>query len=221
MLLAGQGQPFFDYVKNKGGGEYYFSRKVQNNPPDEPFTTHAATYGLLGWSLDPRDILTAAQTATSQTLYGALLVVPNGAAINKLSFSPHTVQGTQTNFNGVALYSLNAAGTILNQVAVSAAQTWTGVTPDGITDANFSTNPVIQAGYYWAAFLSSTSGTAMTIHGANASSASAINFSKASGAANQVTKWTAFTLATQTSMPATITLSGTTASAFIPFLALS
>lgn len=214
-------QPAFDVVRTDGGAQYSFKRTLQRNPPDSPYTPTANDYGCLGWTLDPKDILTAAQTAVSQTLYGALMIVPNAAPVNRLSFSPHTVQGVQTNFNGVGLFSLNAAGTILNQVAVSANQTWTGVTPDGITDAAFSTNPTIQPGYYWGVFLSSTSGTAMTLHGANASSAAALNFSKASGAVNQVSKWTSFTLATQTAMPATITLSGTTASAFVPFMALS
>lgn len=214
-------QPNFDVVRTDGGAQYAFKRTLQRNPPDSPYTPTANDYGCLGWTLDPKDILTAAQTAVSQTLYGALMIVPNVGTINRLSFSPHTVQATQTNFNGVALFSMNAAGTVLNQVAVSANQTWTGVTPDGITDAAFSTTPQIQPGYYWGVFLGSTSGTAMTLHGANASSASALNFSKASGAPAQVSKWTSFTLATQTSMPASITLSGVTASAFVPFLALS
>lgn len=211
----------YDTVKTDGGAVYNFRRFVQNNPPDSPYTPTANDYGCLGWTLDPKDILTAAQTAVSQTLYGSLLIVPNSGTVNRLSFSPHTVQATQTNFNGVALFQMNAAGTALTQVAVSANQTWTGVTPDGITDAAFSTTPTITPGYYWGVFLGSTSGTAMTLHGANASSAAALNFSKASGAANQVSKWTSFTLAAQTSMPASITLSGTTPSAFVPFLALS
>lgn len=214
-------QSSYDYFQNSGGGEYRLRRRVQNNPPDSPYTPTANDYGCLGWTLDPKDILTAAQTAVSQTLYCALMIVPNIGTINRLSFSPHTVQGAQTNFNGVALFQMNAAGTQLTQVAVSANQTWTGVTPDGITDAAFSTTSQIQPGYYWGAFLGSTSGTAMTLHGALASSAAALNFSKASGAPAQVTKWTSFTLATQTSMPATITLSGTTPSAFVPELILS
>ena len=214
-------QSAFDVVRTDGGAQYFFKRTLQKNPPDSPYTPTANDYGCLGWTLDPKDILTAAQTAVSQTLYGALMIVPNAAPVNRISFSPHTVQGVQTNFNGVALFQMNAAGTALTQVAVSANQTWTGVTPDGVTDAAFSTTPTIQPGYYWGVFLSSTSGTAMTLHGANASSATALNFSKAAAAPGQVTKWTSFTLATQTSMPASITLSGVTPSAFVPFMALS
>lgn len=211
----------YDVLRSDGGAVFNLAHKVWNNPPRSPYTPTANDYGCLGWTLDPKDILTAAQTAVSQTLYCGLIIVPNSGTINRLSFSPHTVQATQTNFNGVALFQMNAAGTVLNQVAVSANQTWTGVTPDGVTDAAFSTTPQIQPGYYWGAFLGSTSGTAMTLHGALASSAAAMNFSKASGAANQVTKWTSFTLASQTAMPASITLSGTTPSTFVPALFLS
>lgn len=220
-LLAGLPQPFYDVFYNAGRGQESRSRQVQENPPDEPYTAHSYTYGCLGWTMDPADILTAAQNLTTTTLFAGLIIVPNGGVANRLSCAFASVQGTETNFNGVGLYSMNAAGTALNLVVASANQTWTGVSTTAITDNAFTAATPITPGYYWGAILGSTSGTAATIHGMNAPTAAAFNFSKQSGAANQVTKWRSFTLATQTTMPATITLSGTTASAFVPFLALS
>ena len=211
-------QALYDTQQNVGGGVIQVRRTVTNNPPDSPFFPTADDYGCLGWTLDPEDILTAAQTLTTGVGQASLLVIPNTVTINRLSAAFATVQGTQTNFNGVALYSVNAALTTLTQVAVSATQTWTAASTTAITDAPFTTTPQILPGYYWAAILGSTSGTAATIHGANAVSSGALNFSKNSG----VTQWRSFTFgAGLTAFPATITLSGVTKSAFTPFLALS
>lgn len=210
-------QPNYDVYYNSGQGEFFLSRKQQLNPPDSPYFPTANDYGCLGWTLDPEDVLTAAQTLTTGTIFGSLLVVPNGGTINRLTAAFATVQGVQTNANGVALYQVNAALTQLSQVAVSANQTWTAVSTTATVDNPFSTTPLIGPNYYWACIMGSTSGTAATIHGANAVTAAVLNFSKNAG----VTQWRSFTLAGQTSWPATITLSGVTKSAFTPFLALS
>jgi hypothetical protein len=127
------------------------------------------------------------------------------------------VQGTETNFNGVGLYSVNSAFTTATLVVASANQTWTGVTPDVATDAAFTAATALIPGYYFAAFLGSTSGTAMSLHGELGTVAAVMNFSKNSA----VSKYRSFTLATQATLPATITLSATTADAFVPFMALS
>jgi hypothetical protein len=212
-------QQLFDFQKNAGGGVIQVQRSLIVNAPDSPYLPTADDYGISAWTCDPADVTTAAQLTVSQTLYGALLVVPNtGKPANRLSLIPHTVQGAETNFNGVGLYSLNSTYTTATQIAVSANQTWTGVTPDVSVDAAFTTAiSALTPGYYIATFLGSTSGTAMTLHGELGTVASAMNFAK-NGA---VSAYRSFTLAGQTTMPASITLSGTTPSAFIPFLALS
>lgn len=210
-------QAAFDVQQNSGGGQLFVRRQVMNNPPDSPYFPTADDYGCLGWTLDPEDVLTAAQTLTTGTIFGSLMVIPNTGNINRLSAAFATVQGTQTNANGVALYQPNAALTSLSLVASSANQTWTGVSTTAMTDNPFSTTPQITPGYYWACIMGSTSGAAATIHGANAVTAAVLNFSKNSG----VSQWRSFTLAGQTAWPATITLSATTKSAFTPFLALS
>lgn len=210
-------QAAFDVFRTDGGAQYTMRRTVQRNPPDSPFTPTADDYGCLGWTLDPEDVLTAAQTLTTGTIFGSLIVVPVGGTINRLTAAFATVQGVQTNTNGVALYSVNAGLTTLSQVAVSANQTWTAVSTTATVDNPFSTTPTIVPGYYWACIMGSTSGTAATVHGANAVTAAVLNFSKNTG----VTQWRSFTLAGQTTWPATITLSGVTKGAFTPFLALS
>lgn len=212
----------YDVLQNSGGGQFSLRKMVRNNPPESPFFPTADDYGCLGWTLDPADVLTAAQLTVSTTLYGAMLVIPNACTVNRLTFFPHAVQGAETNFNGVALYSpVYTSGVItsLSQVAVSANQSgWTGITPDTAVDAPFSATANITPGYYWATWLGSTGGTAMSLHGALGTLSAVLNFSKKT---SQETKYRAFTLATQTTMPATITLSGVTASAFVPAFALS
>jgi hypothetical protein len=210
-------QASYDIRQNSGGGLIYERTLVKNNPPDSPFLPTADDYGCYAWTCDPADVTTAAQVTVSETLYGSVLVVPNTPTVNRLSFCPHTVQGAETNFNGVALYSLNAAYTTATLVVASANQTWTGVTPDTIVDAAFTAATQILPGYYIAAFLGSTSGTAMSLHGELGTVAAVMNYNKNSA----VSKYRSFTLATQATFPATITLSSTTASAFIPFMALS
>jgi hypothetical protein len=191
----------YDVQQNVGGGQLEVRRVVMNNPPDSPFLPTADDYGCYAWTCDPADVTTAAQLTVSETLYGSLLVIPNSVTVNRFSFVPHTVQGTETNFNGVGLYSVNSAFTTATLVVASANQTWTGVTPDVATDAAFT----------------ATSGTAMSLHGELGTVAAVMNFSKNSA----VSKYRSFTLATQATLPATITLSATTADAFVPFMALS
>lgn len=212
-------QQAFDVQQNAGGGQLSVRRIVTNNPPDSPFTPTADDYGCFGWTVDPADVLTSAQTLTSGVLFGALLVIPNTVTANRLSLSYHTVQGTQTNFNGVGLYSLNSALTTATKIAASATQTWTtGGNVDKVVDAPFVTPTQLIPGYYIAAVLGSTSGTAMTVHGALGAVAAVMNFTKNSG----VSQYRTFTSGSGlTALPATITMSGVTAGAFLPFLALS
>jgi hypothetical protein len=211
-------QGSYDVQKSVGGGVIEVQRSVINNPPDSPYLPTADDYGVVAWTCDPADVTTAAQLTVSQTLYGALLVVPNQPAgnVGHLSFAPHTVQGAETNFNGLALYSLNAAYTTATLIIASATQTWTGITPDTIVDAALTTTEQIGPGYYIAAFLGSTSGTAMSLHGELGTIAAVVNASK-NGAPS---KYRSFTLPTQTAFPSTITLSATTPSAFVPFIEL-
>lgn len=218
MAVGPQSQ--FDLFKSDGGAQFSLAKKQYKNPPDSPFFPTANDYGCLGWTIDPADILTAAQTLTSQVFFGSMFLVPNDCTVSKLSLDFATVQGAQTNFNGTGLYSANAAGTLLTLLSGSATQTWTGVTPNAITDVSLTTPQAVKAGYYWAGILGSTSGTAATLHGLLASSSSAVNFVKGSGFA---TKYRSFTFSSAlTALPATITLPGTVAaSAFIPFVAAS
>jgi hypothetical protein len=211
-------QANYDVQQNVGGGQLEVRRMVMNNPPDSPFLPTADDYGCYAWTCDPADVTAAAQLTVSETLYGSLLVIPNSVTVNRLTIVPHTVQGTQTNFNGVGLYSVNSTFTTATLVVASANQTWTGAgVVDAATDAAFTAATALTPGYYFAAFLGSTSGTAMTLHGELGTVAAVMNFSKNSA----VSKYRSFTLATQATLPATITLSATTTDAFIPFMALS
>lgn len=213
-------QTSYDVYRSDGGAQYKLARQVQKNPPDSPFFPTANDYGVAGWSTDPADCLAASTTATaSQVGNGALLLVPNAVTVNRLSFSYHTVQGAETNYNGVGLYSLNAAFSTATLVASSANQAgWTGAPGvDAVTDAAFSSAVQISPGYYIGVVLGSTSGTAMTLNG-SAGLVNLLNFAKNSA----VTAKRSFTFGSAlTALPATITMSAATAVASIPFMAVS
>lgn len=210
-------QTKYDTFKTDGGALYNLRRFVQNNVPDSPFFPTAADYGCFGWTMDPEDVLTAPQTAADGTIYGALVVIPNACTVNRISFELSAAPTTEHNYTGVGLYAPNAALTSLSLVASSANQNWVGGSTTVLTDAAFSAATAIAAGYYWACWeVGFTAGTP-GIHGALAQSSGVLNFSKNSG----VTQWRSFSLAGQTTMPATITLSGVTKSAFTPFLVVS
>lgn len=212
-------QQAFDVQQNSGGGQISVRRLVMNNPPDSPYLPTADDAGCFAWSTDPADCLTTTTTATtSQVGNGVLLVVPNTVTVSRLSFSYHTVQGTQTNFNGVGLYSLSSGFTTATKIASSANQTWTTAgNVDTVVDATFTASLQITPGYYLGVILGSTSGTAMTLNG-SAGLAALTNFSKNSA----VTAKRSFTFGSAlTALPATITMSSATAIASIPFLALS
>jgi hypothetical protein len=212
-------QQGFDTYQNAGLGVLQQRKVSVLNPPDSPFLPTADDAGCYAWSTDPADCLAAATTATaSQVGNGTLLVVPNTVTVNRLSFSQHTLQGTETNYNGVGLYSLNAAFTTATLVASSANQAgWTGSTVDGITDAAFSAAVQLVPGYYLGVILGSTSTTAMTLNG-TAGLTSLLNFAKNSA----VTAKRSFTFGSAlTALPATITMSAATAIGTIPFMAVS
>lgn len=210
-------QTVYDVEQNSGQGISYIRKVVRNNPPDSPYFPTADDYGALGWTLDPEDVLTAPQTAADGTIYGALVVVPTACTVNRLSFQLSAAPTTEHNYTGVGLYSVNSALTTLSLVASSANQNLVGGSTTAITDAPFSAATPIVPGYYWATWEVGFSAGTPGIHGATAEASGILNWSKNTG----VTQWRSFTLATQTSMPATITLSGVTKSAFTPFLVLS
>lgn len=214
-------QQAYDINQNTGGGQFTERRMVMNNPPDSPYFPTADDYGCVGWTADPADIMIAAATLVTQKLIGAMLVVPNAVTVNRLSvIFGNTTSLAVNNFNGAALFSLNAAGTTLSQVATSATQSWSSSTSTtALTDIPFTAATALVPGYYWAAFLTSFTAGTPTLHGVTAVTAAALNFGKNSAVPST---FRAFTLtATQTTMPASITMSGTTASAFVPFMVLS
>jgi hypothetical protein len=194
---------------------------VANNPPDSPYFPTADDYGCFGWTLDPEDILTAAATLVTQKLLLAMVVIPNTVTVNRISCAfANTTSLAVNNFNGAALYSANSGFTTLTQVAASATQAWSGSTSTtALTDIPLTAATQITPGYYWAGFLTSFTAGAPTLHGATAVSAAAINFTKNSAVATAYRA--AVVTATQTTMPATVSIAGITASAFTPFLAVS
>jgi hypothetical protein len=211
-------QQAYDYQQNVGGGVIEVRRSVMNNPPDSPYFPTADDYGCLGWTLDPEDVLTAPQTAADGTIYGALVIIPNTVTVNRISFQLSAAPTTEHNYSGVGLYSANSALTTLSLLASSANQNWVGGSTAAITDAPFSAAAQVTPGYYWACWEVGFSAGTPGIHGATAESAGILNFSKNSGA----TAWRAFSMPSNTSMPATITLPGTAVkSAFTPFLVVS
>lgn len=210
-------QAAFDVQQNSGLGQISVRKLVNNNPPDSPYSLTADDYGFFGWTIDPADLVAAATLTVSQTAYFSLLVVPNTVTVNRVSFVASTVQGALTNFNGVGIYSISSDLTTLTKVAASATQTWTGLTPNALTDAPLSAAYQLLPGYYFTAILGSTSGTAMSVYGVTAGNAGAVNFAKN----NAPTAKKNFSIATQTALPTSVTMSGQTATAFTPFLALS
>lgn len=213
-------QAAYDIRQNSGGGQVSERRLVMNNPPDSPYLLTADDYGCYGWTLDPEDITTAAATLVTQTLLLSMVVIPNTVTVNRISCAfANTTSLAVNNFNGAALYSVNSGLTTLTRVATSATQTWSGSTSvTAVTDIPFTVATQINPGYYWAGFLISFTAGAPTLHGATAVSSGALNFSKNTG---PTAYRSATVTATQTTMPATIAVSGITASTFTPFLALS
>lgn len=211
-------QQAFDVQQNSGGGQISVRRLVMNNPPDSPYTMTADDYGAVGWTLDPEDVLTAPQTAADGTIYGSLVVIPNTVTANRISFLLSAAPTTEHNYSGVGLYSANAAMTTLSLVASSANQNWVGGSTTALTDAPLSVATQLTPGYYWATWEVGFSAGTPGIHGATAQSSGVLNWSKNSG----VAAYRSFSMPSQTSMPATITLPGTVVkSAFTPFLVVS